>query len=129
MEDTRPPLFTESEVNSIIKNDKLDANLISDGYHTFGELYEHRIINFMMLCAFVNLYTDRDVWKSKLHHDGTNYPGWFIMGIGTTKGQQISYHLPEKYWEASSMATSYEKAPEWDGHTSTDVLERLKKLL
>jgi hypothetical protein len=50
------------------------------------------------------------------------------MGINTEQGEQISYHLPDKYWNETSMVSTLDKAPEWDGHTSTDVLERLKQL-
>ena len=105
----------------------------SDGYHTFGELYEHRIVLWKALISYQEDLNeefgtnDRNrVWKSKLHHDGTSFDGWFISGIGLEKGEQITYHLPIKEWE-STRGCELEKAPEWDGHTSKDVLERLKK--
>lgn len=106
---------------------------ISDGYHTFDELYEHRVTLFIALCKkiFVTEFENRkieSVWKSKLHHDGSEYEGWFIMGIYQDKGSQISYHLPLSKWEETDFAITLEKAPEWDGHTSKDVLERLKNL-
>lgn len=105
----------------------------SDGYHTFTELYDHRIILFLALCRYFiqgkASYDSRNVWISKLHHDGSNYDNWFIMGIGKKAGNQISYHLPEKYWdEASKNAEILDRAPEWDGHSPNDVLERLKNL-
>lgn len=40
----------------------------------------------------------------------------------------ISYHLPLSKWDECAFANEFEKAPEWDGHTSNDVLERLKQL-
>jgi hypothetical protein len=49
------------------------------------------------------------------------------MGIGTAKGEQISYHLPMSKWEECDVLIR-DRAPEWDGHTSNDVLERLKQL-
>lgn len=99
----------------------------SDGYHTFNELYEHRCILFMKLCKHLFLYTDKKVWKSKLHSDGSSFEGWFIAGIGVEQGDQITYHLPLKYWDAFK-ATEHNHAPLFDGHTSDDVLERLMKL-
>lgn len=117
-------------VNNVIKNSGINTNKISDGYHTFGELYEHRVALFIALCSVIpyGKYTDNIlVWKSKLHHDGTSYDGWFIAGIGKDKGQQISYHLPISKWD-DCVCDEYERAPEWDGHTSNDVLERLKLL-
>ena len=51
------------------------------------------------------------------------------MGIGKEKGKQITYHLPARYWhEVCEFAEILEKAPEWDGHTSDDVLKRLASL-
>lgn len=105
---------------------------VCDGYHTFDELYDHRITLFITLCRV--LISDQGsehwepVWRSRLHHDGTSFEGWFIMGVGKNKGQQISYHLPLSRWEETNFAETLERAPEWDGHTSDDVLERLKKL-
>jgi len=108
-------------------------NCICDGFHTFDELYEHRIRLFISLCEFFiqgkPIHDNRNVWKSWLHSDGSRYYGWFVMGIGKEFGNQITYHLPSKYWEECDKFTeTLEKAPEYDGHTSEDVLERLKNL-
>jgi len=119
----------EEAINETIKNNNVDTNQISDGYHTFGELYDHRIALFIMLCKFMQLFDrEYDIWKSKLHHDGTGYDGWFIMGIGQQKGGQISYHLPMSQWDKTYFVKELDTAPEWDGHTSADVLERIKSL-
>lgn len=95
----------------------------SDGFHTFDELYEHRIVLFIALCKH---FPTR--WKSKLHADGSSFAGWFIMGIGKEKGNQISYHLPMRFWNECEFVTTLDKSPEWDGHTSNDVLKRLSEL-
>lgn len=101
---------------------------LSDGYHTFNELYEHRITLFIALCKFVdseNYNTGRidRCWKM------TPKDGWFLMGIGTDPGKQITYHLPESKWEETSFAIVIEeKEFVFDEHTSADVLERLKNL-
>ena len=109
----------------------------SDGYHTFGELYDHRITLFIALCKAMgdlgyfhgNIHeADAIVWRSKFHYDGSSFDGWFILGIGKEKGKQITYHLPLDRWEETNFAETLEKAPEWDGHTSDDVLNRLKEL-
>lgn len=98
----------------------------SDGYHTFDELYDHRIALFIALCRSMN--SDSEVWRSKLHADGSGYENWFIMGIGKEKGRQISYHLPMIEWGATTFAETLDRAPEWDGHTPNDVINRLKSL-
>lgn len=124
----------EEAINILIKQDKLDTNIISDGYHTFGELYEHRIELFIALCKLIQenrqirLYGTNPIWKSLYHSDGTCFEGWFVLGIYNEKGKQISYHLPVSRWIDCSFAESIEKAPEFDGHNSADVLQRLKKL-
>lgn len=103
-----------------------------DGYHTFDELYDHRIMLFIVLCKqIIRQPYDNDkftVWRSRLHHDGSSFDDWFIMGIGTKKGEQITYHLPLSRWDETHFAKTWNIAPEFDGHTSDDVLERLKKL-
>jgi len=116
-------------VNNVIKNSGIDTNKISDWYHTFGELYEHRISIYIALCRLLDDVGGADVWMSKKHGDGSSYEGWFILGVGYEYGKQISYHLPIKYWdECDVFAIELPNAPAFDGHTSNDVLERLKSL-
>jgi len=102
-----------------------ETDNISDGYHTFGELYKHRNSLFVALCK---AHPEIPVWRSKLHSDGTGFDGWFIMGMHKEKGKQISYHLPLSMWEETNFAETLEKGPEFDGHISGNTLERLKKL-
>lgn len=103
----------------------------SDGYHTFNELYDHRITLFIALCSYIAHYSPAEyVWRSKLHSDGTSIDGWFIMGIGDKPGEQISYHVPIARWaEADFLRPSHtrERAPAFDGHTSADVLVRMRR--
>jgi hypothetical protein len=101
---------------------------ISDGYHTFDELYEHRIVLYITLCRVLQEENVVNIWRSKLHSDGSSFGGWFILGIRQVKGQQITYHLPESYWKECEFAQTLEKAPEFDGHNSQSVLKRLKEL-
>lgn len=104
-----------------------------DGFHTFEELYDHRIALFIALCRTLqDLYIENDigfgdVWKSKLHSDGTMFDGWFIAGIFRNDGNQITYHLPIDRWDELE-AIELEKAPEWDGHTPDDVISRILNL-
>lgn len=113
---------------------KLSGNdCTCDGYHTFDELYDHRIRLFITLCLAVKNFRDFFViWASKKHSNGDLCFGTgtqFILGIGKEMGSQITYHLPISYWdEVSKFAEILEHAPEWDRHTSADVLERLKTL-
>lgn len=101
---------------------------VSDGYHTFDELYAHRIALFIALCKDLDGNNHPRVWRSKKHSDGSAYEGWFIMGINTEPGEQITYHLPMSEWENTNFAKERDTAPQFDGHTPADVLNRLKNL-
>ena len=92
----------------------IDENT-SDGYHTFKELYHHRMILFAALCKAYRLLA----WKSRKHHDGTMFgDDWFIVGIETPEGQ-YTYHYDEG-WELFDVR-ELEFAPEWDGHKPDDI--------
>lgn len=100
----------------------------SDGYHTFNELYDHRITLFLAFAAEVDARcTNGFVWRSKLHSDGSAFEGWFVMGIGAAPGEQITYHLPMSRWEEAGFALTLAQAWTFDGHTSADVLMRLRR--
>lgn len=95
----------------------------SDGYHTFNELYHHRAILFSVIVrTFKNLS-----WKSKLHHDGTMFDDMFIVGVDTPEGQATYHYDVVPYWNMFECNT-LEKAPEWDGHTATQAIERIASL-
>lgn len=96
----------------------------SDGYHTFNELYDHRMALWIALCKH---YAGR-VWRSKKHSDGGFIEGWFILGMNKEKGEQITYHLPMSRWNGCDFAETLETAPDFDGHTSEDVLYRIEIL-
>lgn len=97
---------------------------ISDGYHTFNELYEHRHLLFR---AVTKAYSST-AWRAKKHDDGSSFKGWFIAGVVNLKGKDITYHLPIRLWKEFAHCSTLEKAPKWDGHTSKDVIKRLKNL-
>lgn len=121
--------------HAAIKKIKADLGKVTDGYHTFDELYEHRIVIYIALCKMINAkeygkveMEKRTVWRSQAHSDGSVWDGWFILGIGMKPGEQITYHLPMSKWDECSFAGTLGTAPEFDGHTSADVLKRLSQL-
>jgi Lar family restriction alleviation protein len=99
------------------------AGNTSDGYHTFNELYHHRAVLFSVICNS----NPEIAWKSKLHHDGTMYDGMFIVGVETPDGQATYHYDIDPYWEMFDVQ-ELPKAPEWDGHTPTQAIERIGKL-
>lgn len=100
-----------------------DKGNISDGYHTFNELYEHRHLLFISLMVEMPIIS----WIADKHGDGTMYDEWFVAGMNLMSGQ-ITYHLPNriKYLFDNTKVKKLEFAPAYDGHTSDDVLKRLK---
>ncbi|MFN0203121.1 MAG: hypothetical protein ACKVTZ_16465 [Bacteroidia bacterium] len=111
-----------NEFIQYLKKEKSDfhAGNISDGYHSFDELYEHRIALFIALCRAYRQHA----WKSLAHSNGEIWEGWFIMGLFTEKGQQISYHLGIQYWEMLADIATIDRQPDWDGHTPQDIVAR-----
>jgi hypothetical protein len=95
---------------------------ISDGYHTFDELYAHRSALYI---AFLK-GRPRDSWMSKRHCDNSIWDGWFVAGTTLSTGS-ITYHLKMEYWDCLKAAhvLVLDSAPKWDGHTSNDVYERI----
>lgn len=93
-----------------------DKGNISDGYHTFNELYDHRCLLWINIC----LMTPNTSYLVKEH-----YVGWFLLGNETPYGQ-VSYHCPNKYLPL--VKSIKERKVEYDGHTSPDVIKRLEQL-
>lgn len=103
-----------------------DKGEISDGYHTFNELYNYRML---YNASFFNLLPKEWVHKSKKHHNGEECfgGGWFIVMANLPTGQ-ISNHYELKDWDLFHIQEK-EVADEWDGHTPQEAAERLHKYL
>lgn len=99
---------------------------ISDGTHSFDELYDHRCLLFLMVMDA----HPAESWFSKKHDDGEKWDGWFICGTELPTGT-ITYHLPDKMYPLAMKtgAKELEQGKPWDGHTSKDVLTRLTNYL
>lgn len=112
-------VMTVEEINKAILELKANggsAKDISDGYHTFGDLYEHR----EELTNMITIMRPQYSWKSKQHHDGTMFDDSFIVGFNTPDGQ-YSYHYPLDHYDDFKEASELEKAPEYDGHKPEDI--------
>ena len=109
-----------------LQQDETDMGEVSDGYHTFNELYYYRML---YNAAFFNLLPKEWVHKSKRHHTGEECfgGGWFIVMANLPTGQ-ISNHYELKDWDLFKVPEK-EFADEWDGHTPQEAAERLHKYL
>lgn len=113
------------ELLRVWKEAETDPGEVSDGYHTFNELYHHRAVLFSVIC---NEHPEL-AWKSKHHHVGGEpmYDGMFIVGIETPDGQATYHYDLDPYWDIFKVK-ELENAPEWDGHTPVQAIERICSL-
>jgi hypothetical protein len=104
-----------------------DVLQLSDGYHTFAELYEHR----HALCLALMRAMPQHCWFSLRHADGERCFGgtdWFIFGAELPGAGSVTYHLPVGLYPIAQAtgAAELEKGRPWDGHTAADVVSRLR---
>lgn len=94
-----------------------DIGDVSDGYHTFNDLYHQRA---MLFAVIVNQNSDK-AWKTHRHEDGELCfgGGWFLVTIDTPDGA-YGYHYEDKYWDLFNCQ-ELPKAKHWDGYTEKDV--------
>jgi len=93
---------------------------VTDTYHSFDELYAHRIMLFIAV-----MKNNKELsWRSRQHSDGSSFDDWFIAGMRLPTGD-VTYHIPDRFWGMLDDITTEEKAPDWDGHTADDVVIRL----
>ncbi len=125
----------QEQINNLSSEEK---GLISDSSHTFNDLYEIRLaynvalFNEWAAIWHKSSYTTlpkHDVHKSTRHHDGELCfgGGWFIVVANLPSGQ-ISNHYEMKHWDLFRVPIAEKAKYEWDGHTSEDVIKRLKEL-
>lgn len=106
-----------------------DMGNVSDGYHTFDELYRYRML---YNAAFFNELAkkgDIKVCKSHRHYDGEECfgGGWFIVMAELPTGQ-ISNHYENRHWELFNIP-ELDTAWEWDGHTPNEAADRIESYL
>lgn len=96
---------------------------ISDGYHTFEDLYMHRRVLSSIIFSMFPQYA----WKSWKHEDGTMFDDSFITGVSIPGVGDYSYHYHNEFWDEFDVQ-EVEFAPVYDGHKPEDI-GRLKELL
>lgn len=98
-----------------------DIGDLSDGFHTFNQLYYQR----MMLFATIVKQNRDKAWKSLRHESGELCfgGGWFIVGIDTPEGS-YTYHYEDNYYSLFDCV-ELKRGKHWDGHTEKDVTRLL----
>lgn len=117
----------QKEIDQLSSQEK---SLISDGYHSFKELYDFRKMYNAITANLLHQLGICKVEKSEKHFDGEKCfgGGWFIISIYLPSGQ-ISNHYALEDWDLFQVPVVEKASQEWDGHTSDDVLYRLKKFM
>jgi len=127
--DEKDKLYNTKIVNDVIGKFCISKD-ISDGYHTFDELYEFRKVYNAALFnqwAAAGMY---DVHKSVRHADGEYCFGdenWFVVVAMLPTGQ-ITNHYKREDWDLFRIPAKDRALFEFDGHTPADVINRLKAL-
>ena len=124
-------------------------NELSDGYHTYDELYDFRkmynavlfnewCLNYYNYIKAENLGTNfgskpnpkYNVHKSWRHNDGELCfgGGWFIVSAMLPTGL-ISNHYKSEDWDLFKVPEVEKAIYEYDGHTPQDTLTRLSNLI
>jgi len=109
------------------RRDGHDLDNLSDGYHTFAELYEARAL-YHAHAVRAWLSDGVQVVKSRRHHDGELCfgGGWFLVHADLPSGQ-VSQHYPDEHWDLF-RCPEVDAPKKWDGHTTADVLNRLRAM-
>lgn len=146
------PLQELNNVNMAVQQLGDNKQLVNDGCHSFQELYQFRMVynaalfnewaaNYIKITEVKKKGEDfiyrkiepsevrYNVHKSWKHYDGELCfgGGWFIVVAMLPTGQ-ISNHYEAKYWDLFKIPETEKALYPFDGHTSQDVLERLKSL-
>ncbi len=110
------------------KPGEFHSGYISDGFHSFDELYAYRMAYNAALFNEFALNGKYDAHKSLRHADGELCfgGGWFVV-VAELPAGQITNHYPVKDWEHFRIPER-EKAAEWDGHSPGVALQRLLDL-
>lgn len=110
------------ELEAVYLPEGVKTRFISDGYHTFDELYQHRMA---LTAQLMRAHPNRS-WRSKQHSKKGSpmFDGFFIVGMNLPTGM-ITYHYKLEYWDIFEGVKTVVRAPAWDGHTPADVVQRL----
>lgn len=104
----------------------LDTKLITDKYHTFGELYMTRMLLILIIC----MQNKDKAFKSKKHFDEENDPmfnGDFVVGVCTPLGF-VAFHFKLEFWDLFDIS-EIERAPQYDGYDKNEAMLRMLSII
>jgi len=135
---------------TVLDTSNLSSKQISDGYHTFQELYQFRFLyNALLFNEWGKGFTDQerikvsesgfpitnkvkyDVHKSWKHSDGEwcfGEPKKYFIVVAELPTGQISNHYKAEYWDMFDIPEK-DLANKFDGHTAEDVMKMMESFL
>lgn len=127
IDNTEINLSLENNILSIL-NAKESEIEVSDGYHTFTDLYNHRIGLFLLVISLLKKSNE----EIKIWYTDSEEVNWYIVGIDFENGKKtISYHIPNSAKEyLDKMNVEYlDKLPPFDGCDSNCNLKRIYEMI
>lgn len=117
-----------------LRSSGVDPETLSDGFHSFKELYRFRMLyNALLFNEWASgTLVKYDVHKSWKHNDGEWCFGqekkWFVV-VAVLPTGQITNHYRAEYWDLFQIPEVEKAKYEYDGHTSHDVAGRMDFML
>lgn len=98
---------------------------VSDGSHTFRDLYTHR---YYLFCLAMTMYPEVS-WRTLKHNSKDKdpmYEGYFLAGMDLPTGR-VTYHVEIPFWNLLDNLgiQTLSEAPKHDGSSPEDCLERI----
>ena len=127
IDNTEINLSLENNILSIL-NTKESEIEVSDGYHTFTDLYNHRIGLFLLVISLLKK-SNKEI---KIWYADSEEINWYIVGIDFEDDKKIiSYHVPNNVKEyLDKMNVEYlDKLPPFDGCDSNCNLKRIYEMI
>lgn len=146
-----PSKWINRRILEMKDSENLQTDLISDGWHTFGELYDFRLAYNAMAFNLMTIQSEFsheriiggiisesvyipkfNVHKSWKHHDGEWCFGeekkWFIVAAKLPTGI-ITNHYEAEHWDLFKIPETEKSIFPFDGHTAHDALDRIFEFL
>jgi len=124
------PTICQCKDGECLLDKKLDKGNISDGYHTFNELYHYRMLYNALIFNEWAKHGVYQVHKSLRHSDGELCfgGGWFVVVAMLPTGM-ITNHYKVEHWDLFKIDENGRSPIPYDGHTPTDVANRISEFL
>ena len=133
--------FSKDSDNPIrIIHDKIDdkdyylfadlCKIMNEQQDLIEELYDFRLTyNALLFNEWVE-NQKYEVYKSRRHSDGELcFDGEYFIVVANLPTGQVTNHYHKKYWDMFKIKEYKKVKEDFDGHTPSDVIERLQQVI